>query len=120
MTLETIDTSNAAANMAAVIRHQRDISALAEEAAIRDALIKLGWTPPGVEHVTLTTTAKPSTLSEAVQLLQDWYRVHEDIFSQCASNPVRNAWGKEVNMLRFNEATRETQRFLRSIGELPR
>lgn len=29
---------------------------------------------------------------------------HLDLFSQCCSNPVTNAWGKQVNMTKLNEA----------------
>lgn len=28
---------------------------------------------------------------------------HRDIFSQCCSNPVKNAWGQNVDMTSFNE-----------------
>lgn len=132
MSRETINTIDMTADMAAVVRHQRNVTALQEEASIRTELIRLGWTPPGTELirlgwtppgaevVTLTSTTRPSTLSEAVELLQNWYRANDDLFTQCASNPVTNAWGKEVDMTKLNDANRKTQAFLRSIGELPK
>lgn len=36
--------------------------------------------------------------------LKAYEEAHEDLFSQCLSNPVYNAWGKQVDMTKLNEA----------------
>jgi hypothetical protein len=28
----------------------------------------------------------------------------DDVFAQCCSNPITNAWGKPVDMTKFNDA----------------
>lgn len=42
----------------------------------------------------------------AVDALRAYEKAQEDLFGQCCSNPVFNAWGKQVDMTTFNEAHR--------------
>lgn len=43
-------------------------------------------------------------------------QAHEDLFGQCCSNPVFNAWGKQVDMTKLNQA-RELAASLRCLQE---
>ena len=49
----------------------------------------------------------------ALAALRLYEAAHESLFTQCCSNPVTNAWGKEVNMAALNEAHQQAQRVLR-------
>lgn len=49
----------------------------------------------------------------ALAALRLYEAAHESLFTQCCSNPVTNAWGKEVNMSALNDAHQQAQRVLR-------
>lgn len=40
----------------------------------------------------------------------------EGLFAQCCSNPVKDAWGRNVDMALLNEAHEQAGRVLRNIG----
>lgn len=40
-------------------------------------------------------------LKRLIEAVED---AHSDLFGQCASNPIRNAWGEEVSVAKLNEA----------------
>jgi len=40
-----------------------------------------------------------STLEECIKAMED---AHDSMFTQCCSNPVYNAWGKQVNVSALN------------------
>lgn len=54
--------------------------------------------PPAAAAVVLTRTATPL---EALRAYEDAF---DDLFCQCASNPITNAWGLQVNMSKLNHA----------------
>jgi hypothetical protein len=41
-----------------------------------------------------------SRLDEAVEAVLD---MHDDLFSQCCSNPIFNTWGRQVDMTKINK-----------------
>lgn len=41
---------------------------------------------------------------EILAALEKYEAAHSDLFGQCCSNPVTNAWGEKVNMTLLNEA----------------
>lgn len=53
----------------------------------------------------LNTQGRMSTLNDQlVAALEKYEDAHSDLFGQCCSNPVTNAWGKQVNMAKLNDA----------------
>lgn len=48
-----------------------------------------------------------------LQVVQAYEEAHEALFVQCCSNPIKNTWGKEVSVLKLNEAHQMAGRVLR-------
>lgn len=48
-----------------------------------------------------------------LQVVQAYEAAHEALFVQCCSNPIKNAWGNEVSVLKLNEAHEMAGRVLR-------
>ncbi|SFB50782.1 hypothetical protein [Delftia tsuruhatensis] len=54
----------------------------------------------------------------AVAALRLYEAAHEDLFVQCCSNPIKNAWGKEVNLTKLNIAHEAAGRALNASSAL--
>ncbi|MBD9583614.1 hypothetical protein IB269_19660 [Delftia sp. DLF01] len=54
----------------------------------------------------------------AVAALRLYEAAHEDLFVQCCSNPIKNAWGKEVNLAKLNIAHEAAGRALNASPAL--
>lgn len=50
-----------------------------------------------------------------VSALEKYEAAFDDLFGQCASNPITNAWGKEVNLSLLNEAHQAAGSVLREV-----
>lgn len=61
------------------------------------------------------TPVKEPTREELIEALRQWDEVHEDMFVQCCSNPVKNVWGKQVDMTKLNMAHQKAQEVLRRV-----
>lgn len=72
--------------------------ALREELEKVDSAAVEQPSPPAAAAVVLTRTATPL---EALRAYEDAF---DDLFCQCASNPITNAWGMQVNMSKLNHA----------------
>ncbi len=46
------------------------------------------------------------TYRNLLKVLQAYQDAFEHLFGQCASNPIRNAWGQQIDMTKLNEARR--------------
>ncbi|CAG9173228.1 Lar family restriction alleviation protein [Cupriavidus respiraculi] len=61
-----------------------------------------------IEYDSVAKTAEEARGVDAVKaltrLIDAVENAHSDLFAQCASNPIRNAWGKEVSVAKLNEA----------------
>ena len=51
-----------------------------------------------------TQVERQDRAGDFIKLAEAIVKAHESMFAQCCSNPVRNAWGVEVNMLPLNQA----------------
>lgn len=56
----------------------------------------------------MTDRATPPLAEDEFTSLKDallaYEAAFEDLFAQCCSNPIRNAWGKQVDMTKLNHA----------------
>ena len=52
-------------------------------------------------------------LADAELALRKMVSAHDSIFSQCCSNPIYNAWGRQVDVSVFNEAYLMASHFLK-------
>jgi hypothetical protein len=52
-----------------------------------------------------------------VQACKTIIDAHSQMFAQCLSNPVKNAWGKEISVSALNKASEEARAALRLAGE---
>lgn len=55
----------------------------------------------GLERMIVTMTQENRELMKALQAYEE---AQSDLFGQCCSNPVFNAWGKQVDMTKLNHA----------------
>lgn len=62
------------------------------------------WVLEQAGHGKLADAAKATTAA--------W----DSMFSQCAGNPITNAWGKEVSVLKLNEANYAAEKALQAAG----
>lgn len=75
-------------------------------AAYRAILTEYGAGWPGVDKF-LAADNPCEGLTEALRTAHQALRAakdaHEDLFAQCLSNPIKNAWGKDVDCTKINE-----------------
>ena len=50
-----------------------------------------------------------------IEALQKYEDAFDDLFGQCCSNPIKNAWGKPVNMTKLNKAHNVGFKLLRDL-----
>ena len=50
------------------------------------------------------STAAPPPEAPTLQAVRLYAEAFEDLFAQCYSNPIKNAWGQEVNTTKLNTA----------------
>ena len=43
-------------------------------------------------------------MNQIEKALRLYEEAREDLFTQCLSNPIQNAWGKQVNLAKLNQA----------------
>jgi len=54
---------------------------------------------------------------ELLAALQQYEAAFDSLFSQCCSNPVKNAWGKQVDMTQLNMAHEAARQALKPVTE---
>lgn len=57
---------------------------------------------------------------QMVASLQKYQEAFDNLFAQCCSNPIKNAWGKQVDMTLLNEAQMLAGRTLKQVPTEPR
>jgi hypothetical protein len=79
------------------------------QAGLNESLQQMPWLEPVVIAPDTGEAHQPGVLAA----LQAYEEAHAHLFAQCCSNPVRNAWGNEVDMTKLNHAHELAQRVLR-------
>jgi hypothetical protein len=68
---------------------------------------------PQLEPVVIAPDTGEAHQPGVLAALQAYEEAHAHLSAQCCSNPVRNAWGNEVDMTKLNHAHELAQRVLR-------
>lgn len=53
------------------------------------------------------------TREELLKALLMYEAAFADLFGQCCSNPIKNAWGKEISLTNLNDAHENAERLIR-------
>lgn len=66
----------------------------------------------------LMSTQLQTQRNDLAEAARSCVAAFEDLFGQCCSNPVKNAWGKQVDFTKLNDANQLAQQSLRRLKGL--